>query len=75
MRISTGMQMIGIVVATVVLLGLIAWSIYLANGMVECWSKWRRSGMDYEFSSISGCLVEIKPNEWIPDDRYRGLEE
>lgn len=69
------MKLLAGILAVLTLIGLIAWGIYLAFGMVDCWSKWRRSGMDYEFSSISGCLVEIESGKWIPDDRYRGLEE
>jgi hypothetical protein len=69
-------KILGIILGGFIGLGLIAWGLYLAFGMVECWSKWRRSGMDYEFSSISGCLVEIAPDQWIPDSRYRGgMEE
>ena len=69
------MKIVLIIAGIVLALALGAWSLYLSVGMVDCWSKWRRSGMDYEFTSISGCLVEISTNKWIPDDRYRGLEE
>lgn len=69
------MKIFGIIGGVLLALALLGWGIYLVIGMVDCWSKWRRSGMDYEYTTFSGCLLEIEPEKWIPDDRYRGLEE
>lgn len=41
---------------------------------MKCSQQWNRSGMNHEYSLLSGCMVEHKPNQWIPADKYRAQD-
>jgi len=62
------------VVATITLVGLIflpvVWLDYAA-----CTSKAEAMKMRVTWGPIKGCIVEYKPDKWIPLDRYRALDE
>lgn len=38
-----------------------------------CGRSWKRSGMKTSWGPVQGCLVEVAPGRWIPEDRVRAL--
>lgn len=40
----------------------------------KCAAKWERSGMATEWGPIQGCMVEVEPGRWLPDERVREIE-
>lgn len=49
--------------------------IYLLNIFEEykCNSTWKLSNFKTSYSFSTGCLIEVKPNEWIPSKNYREI--
>jgi hypothetical protein len=41
----------------------------------ECENKASKMGFNYTFQWIGGCMIEIKPDQWIPIDNYRWMED
>jgi hypothetical protein len=41
----------------------------------SCEASWRESGMRTKYGWPEGCLVEAKPGKWIPEERYREIDE
>ena len=41
---------------------------------MQCTAKWQHSGMASEWGIIQGCLVEVEPGRWIPDERVREMD-
>jgi hypothetical protein len=39
-----------------------------------CWGGWRNSGMGSKWRPLSGCLVEVKPGQWVPEKAVRGFQ-
>ena len=38
---------------------------------ISCKSKWEMSGFNSKYKFLTGCLIEISENKWIPADSYR----
>lgn len=53
--------------------------IILAFGMALSWfscdARWEGSKMAHSWRPIAGCRVQLQDGQWIPEDRYRGIEE
>jgi hypothetical protein len=39
----------------------------------ECENKASKMGFNYTFQWLGGCMIEVKPNQWIPIDNYRWM--
>ena len=35
-----------------------------------CDQAWGRSGLDSQWKTFTGCMIEAKPGVWIPEDNY-----
>lgn len=48
---------------------------YLVNMVKEyqCYSTWKLSNFKTSYSFFTGCLIEAKPNVWIPSKNYREI--
>lgn len=60
-----------VMVASVV--GLIA---MVTGGVISyntCHSQWGRSGYSVEWGPIQGCMIEVKPNVWLPSKNLREI--
>jgi hypothetical protein len=40
----------------------------------NCKQKWEKSGFRSTYYLISGCLIETRPGQWIPEKNYRELD-
>ena len=40
----------------------------------KCDNQWSRSGLQSDWGIMQGCLVEVRPNTWIPDERVREVD-
>lgn len=49
-------------------------SIALALGYMSCNSRWAGT-FKTDFGVFQGCRIEVAPGKWIPEDRYREVEE
>ncbi len=52
----------------VTLIGGILWN------SAACNAKWTRSGFESDYGIIQGCVIKVK-GRWIPEERYRDLDE
>jgi prepilin-type N-terminal cleavage/methylation domain-containing protein len=43
-------------------------------GSVRCTAQWERSGMASSWGLIQGCMVEVEPGRWIPQERLREID-
>lgn len=41
---------------------------------LSCSSRWKYSGLESSSGPLQGCLVHLPDGRWIPDDRYREIE-
>ncbi len=50
---------------------------YGANGLAKsaCISKWKLSGFNSKYEFLTGCLVEVSKNKWIPEKNYREVND
>ena len=39
-----------------------------------CQNRWAESGLDSKYAIGTGCLIQIG-GKWIPEDRYRTIDE
>lgn len=53
----------------VMVLAAIILTLWYSDAM--CNSKWAGSGMKSDWGLMSGCRIEVKPGQWIPEERYR----
>ena len=61
---------LAIVAMLCLLLLLASWGL----SAVVCWGHWYGSGMGRKYRPISGCLVEVKPGQWMPEKSVRGFQ-
>ena len=40
----------------------------------SCEARWVRSGMAWDYGLFQGCVVEVRPGVWVPDNRVREIE-
>lgn len=40
---------------------------------IDCRSKWQHSGFEFRYSFLGGCLIQTKPDIWIPAEAYREI--
>lgn len=40
-----------------------------------CSEKWKESGFKSKYNLFAGCQIETKPGRWIPEERYREIDE
>ena len=38
-----------------------------------CHAQWDRSGYGVEWGPIQGCMIEVKPNVWLPSKNLREI--
>ena len=43
-------------------------------GSFSCSTQWARSGMASDYGLVQGCLVQVKPGQWVPQERVRAIE-
>lgn len=48
--------------------------IFLINSFM-CSVRWEDSGKESRYGFFSGCMVQVQPNQWVPEDRVRVLED
>lgn len=41
----------------------------------RCGERWLDSGMNSKFGFSTGCMIQVKDGKWIPEDRYREIDE
>jgi hypothetical protein len=63
---------LAIAIIVLILCGALFWFIISAW---TCYARWEKSGLRCEWGPIQGCLVELPNGKWIPDDRYREIEQ
>lgn len=56
----------------VVTVAVIAGSIFYAS--LSCKSRWRDSGFLSRYEIVAGCMIQYK-GRWMPEDRYRMVDE
>lgn len=44
------------------------------KGHARCELRWKDSGLHAEFRRGAGCLVEISPGRWVPEENVRPYE-
>ena len=40
-----------------------------------CDSRWSESQMNSKFTFMNGCMLEVSPGKWIPENRYREIPQ
>jgi hypothetical protein len=55
-----------------ILFGFVLWGAHKADE-ISCKSKWEQSGMNVKYGFYTGCIIEVKPNVWIPAVYYREI--
>lgn len=50
------------------------WGLTLPIAMIGCHNAWKSSGMDYEYRSFGGCMIEVSEGKWIQENRFRAVE-
>lgn len=41
---------------------------------VNCRAAWKKSGLNSTWEFGAGCLVEVSPNQWVPERKVRIME-
>ena len=70
-RSTRGFTLIEVMITVAILL-IVAVSFFAPY--YQCGAKWGRSGMASEWGFIQGCMVEVEPGRWIPDERVREID-
>lgn len=61
-------------VGSVVLLHIILLAIAAQYYNAQCEAVWERSGMQYEWGILQGCMIQRKDGTWIPATMLRETE-
>lgn len=40
----------------------------------SCEARWGRAGMAWDYGLLQGCVVEVRPGVWVPENRVREIE-
>lgn len=72
-RLVGEISFVGLVVLLLLVLAFILSLPFLADWW-KCSSRWSTSGVQSSYGPIQGCLVEVKPGRWVPDDRVREVD-
>ena len=62
------------VVITIVLVGGLLFGL-CALRKAQCNSQTENIGFNHKWQFLSGCMIETKPNIWIPLDNWRALND
>ena len=77
-QIASSLMLVGsyvkVIVPTIVVIALVAFLIGSAMSLA-CGYRWGDSGMATKWQWFTGCMVEYKPNSWIPEDRFRAVPD
>lgn len=49
-------------------------AIMLVLSSMKCDNQWKLSGLRSDWAPIQGCLVEVRPGIWVPDERVREMD-
>lgn len=60
---------IGLFITIMITLITLSFSINKAT----CSAQWGKSGMQYSWGPIQGCMLELADKTWIPADQYRNV--
>ena len=52
--------------------GLILGVDYLS--FVTCEKQWANSGFNSKYTIMTGCMIEVQKDKWIPDTSYREID-
>lgn len=52
----------------------VAFAVYCVVGSWQCSARWEHSGLRSTWAPVQGCLVQVGPNRWLPDDRVREID-
>jgi len=63
--------LISIAFAVIIGIGFVMGSII---GLFSCSAQWSRSGYDYSYGPVKGCVVHIN-GRWIPADNVREIDK
>lgn len=44
------------------------------SSLVSCKASWGKSGLNTSWGFFQGCLVEVEPGRWIPEDKVREID-
>jgi hypothetical protein len=62
-----------------ILISVVALAAVAIGGLVwasaSCESKWARSGMHHTWGPVQGCMIEVQPGKWIPEERWREFDK
>ena len=60
------------IITTIVLIFFTAMLLLLPVAMAysSCGKRANIMGMKYSYGVLSGCMIEVRPNQWIPIDSY-----
>lgn len=72
MKSNTIVNIIVVVIGAVLLASLAGMGLWWKN--YTCDARWESSGMNSEYRYVSGCMVEVTPGKFIPEDKYRAVE-
>jgi hypothetical protein len=42
--------------------------------MIECDNQTSSIGFDHDWKFLGGCMIEVKPGQWIPLDNWRNFD-
>lgn len=72
MNNDTILNIIVVVIGALLLASLAGMGLWWKN--YTCHARWESSGMYSEYRYVSGCMVEVTPGKFIPEDKYRAVE-
>lgn len=49
-------------------------AIAMVLSSMKCDSRWKLSSLRSDWAPIQGCLVEVRPGIWVPDERVREMD-
>lgn len=58
----------------IVLIFIVMGGIAIAINYVSCSARWADT-FKTDFGIFQGCRIEVAPGKWIPEDRYREVEQ
>lgn len=62
---------LGLIFITVGGLGILTTVPNQAGGVAECTQRWANSGLETSFNSSGVCLVQIRPDVWVPESAVK----
>jgi len=59
---------------TYIIIFILAAAGYWFVSSIGCSNRWEYSGLQSKFGTTTGCMINYK-GAWIPEDRYRVIDE